>query len=155
MDNPKLKPALIGGGVFGVLAALPYIENVNVACCALYIGGGALAVYLYLKDAPPRAKAPYGEGATVGVLAGLLGSVASTLTAIVVTALGFGENMADSMAQQANVELPASLVPFLDRSKLSFEMAVGVLVPSLIGYGIFATVGGLIGVAIFHKKDPS
>ena len=44
MDNPKFKAALIGGGVFGVLAALPYIGMLNVVCCALYIGGGVLAV---------------------------------------------------------------------------------------------------------------
>ena len=43
MNNPKLKAALIGGGVFGVLAALPYIEMINVVCCALFIGGGVLA----------------------------------------------------------------------------------------------------------------
>ena len=48
MDNPKLRSALIGGGVFGVLAALPYIGFLNGICCALFIGGGVLAVYLYL-----------------------------------------------------------------------------------------------------------
>ena len=43
MDNPKFKAALMGGGLFGVAAGLPYIGMVNIACCALYIGGGVLA----------------------------------------------------------------------------------------------------------------
>ena len=157
MDNPKLKSALIGGGVFGVLAALPYIQYVNVVCCALYLGGGMLAVYLYLKDVPKPERAPYGDGAVVGLLAGLLGAVASTLTTIVVTALGFGQDTAASFAglEQAGVELPEFLANMMGASGLSFAMVLGTLLIAVIFYGIFATLGGLLGVAIFHKKDPS
>ena len=157
MDNPKLKSALIGGGVFGVLAALPYIQYVNVVCCALYLGGGVLAVYLYLKDAPKPERAPYGDGAVVGVLAGLLGAVATTLTTIVITALGLGEDATEALAglEQAGIELPPFVTNMMGASGLSFEFVLGTLVTSLILYGIFATLGGLLGVAIFHKKDPS
>ena len=58
MENPKFKSALIGGGAFGVAAALPYISMVNVACCALYIGGGVLAVYMYVKEQTAPLKGP-------------------------------------------------------------------------------------------------
>ena len=155
MNNSKLRPALIGGGVFGVLAALPYVEYVNAVCCALYLGGGVLAVYLYLKDAPKPERAPYGDGAVVGVLAGLLGAVATTLTTIVITALGLGQDGAEALAQleQAGIELPAFVANMMGASGLSVEMVVGSLVTSVILYGIFATLGGLLGVAIFHKKD--
>ena len=79
MDNPKFKSALLGGGVFGVVAALPYVEMVNSLCCALYIGGGVLAVYFYFKEQGPFPKAPYGDGAVVGLLAGALGGVVATV----------------------------------------------------------------------------
>ena len=75
MDNPKFKAALIGGGVFGVLAALPYISMLN----ALYIGGGVLAVYFHMKDRPRPEKAPYGDGALVGLIAGAIGGVVTTV----------------------------------------------------------------------------
>ena len=157
MNNPKLKPALIGGGVFGVLAALPYVEYVNAVCCALYLGGGALAVYLYLKDAPKPEQAPYGDGAVVGVLAGLLGAVVTTLVTIVKTALGLGQDGAAVLAdlEQQGISVPAFLANMLGTSGLSFEMVMTTLVASIVLYGIFATLGGLLGVAIFHKKDPN
>ena len=74
-----------------MLATLPYIQYVNAVCCALYIGGGVLAVYLYLKDAPRSEKTPYGDGAVVGALAGLFGAVATTLATIVLRLLALAK----------------------------------------------------------------
>ena len=157
MNNSKLRPALIGGVVFGVLSSLPWIEMVNVACCALYIGGGVLAVYLHLKDAPPAAKAPYGEGAVVGLLAGLFGAVAVTFTTTVLTLLGIGESPEEALAAltEAGIELPEFVLNMMGTSGLSASMVLTNLVVALILYGLFATIGGLLGTAIFRKKDPS
>ena len=155
MNNPKLKPALIGGVAFGVLSSLPMIEMVNVVCCALYIGGGVLAVYLHLKDAPPVPKATYGDGAVVGLLAGLFGAVAVTLTTTVLTLLGLGESPDEALAALAEtgIELPEFMLNMMGASGLSVSMVLTNLVVALILYGIFATIGGLLGVAIFRKKD--
>ena len=57
--NKTLNAALIGGGTFGILSALPYIQYANTLCCALYIGGGVFAMYLYMRDQGAFAKAPY------------------------------------------------------------------------------------------------
>ena len=50
----------------------------NIACCILVVGGGFLAAYLYMKDAPPSAKPPLGDGLKLGLLTGLIGAVAFT-----------------------------------------------------------------------------
>ena len=51
MDRPSmLKPTLIGGGVAGLLGGLPLIGAINACCCALIIGGGFLAAFLYSKE---------------------------------------------------------------------------------------------------------
>ena len=157
MNNSKLKPALIGGVTFGVLSSLPLIEMVNVVCCALYIGGGVLAVYLHLKDAPPVPRATYGDGAVVGLLAGLFGAVAVTLTTTVVTLLGLGENPEEVLAAftEAGIELPEFVLNMMGASGFSFSTVLTTLVTAIILYGIFATIGGLLGVAIFRKKDAS
>ena len=158
MDNPKFKAALIGGGVFGVLAALPYINMLNVVCCALYIGGGVLATYLYLKDQPPAEKTPYGDGALVGLIAGAIGGVVTTIVGALVLASGLGPDMGDPGAaldqlDQAGIELPDIVRDMMGGGGVSAAMLGTQLVMNVILYGIFATLGGLVGVAIFHKKE--
>lgn len=152
MENPKLKPALIGGVAFGIAAAMPYIGMLNGLCCALFIGSGVLAVYLYIKDRPPAAAAPYGDGAAVGLLAGLVGGVTATVVGALVAAAGFGANqMAEGLAQmqQAGISLPEWLVsPQMNAPKFFLLLGSNVVLNA-----VFATVGGLVGIAIFHKKD--
>ena len=156
MDNPKLKPALIGGVAFGIASALPYIEMINMACCALVIAAGVLGSYLYLKDQPPFAKAPYGDGALVGLLAGVVAAVASTIVGAIVMALGLkAAQTAQTLAalEQSGIELPPFVLGMMGAGGLSATAVGTMLVFNLILYAIFATLGGLVGVAIFHKKD--
>lgn len=157
MDNPKFKAALIGGGAFGVLAALPYISMLNMLCCALYIGGGVLAVYLYAKDQPRPEKAPYGDGALVGLGAGAIGGVVTTIIGALVLASGLGPDMGDAGAafeqlEQAGVDVPDIVRDMLGGDGVSAAMLGTQLAMNVILFGIFATLGGLVGVAIFHKK---
>src|SRR5438034_1868234 len=70
--NNKLKPAIIGGVVLGLLTARPFINWANICCCLWAIVGGALASYVYIKGSPTPAKA--GDGAIVGVIAGVIGA---------------------------------------------------------------------------------
>ena len=81
MENqapPMLKPALISGLAFGVAGAIPVINWINCACCALIIGCGFLAAFLYSKDCVGAGAAfRPGNGATVGLLSGLIYGVVS------------------------------------------------------------------------------
>jgi len=63
--NNKLKPALLGGLIVGLLSAIPFI---NYCCCIWAIGGGALAGFLYIKSSPTPV--PTGDGAIVASLGG-------------------------------------------------------------------------------------
>ena len=158
MDNPKFKSALIGGGVFGVVAALPYIGMLNSICCALYIGGGLLAVYFNLKEQTSFQKAPYGDGAVVGVLAGVIGGIVTTFVGAIVMALGLAPDLSDATASLAQLEQMGVEIPSFVRDMATGEdvgaAILGIsLVMNVILFGIFATIGGLVGVAIFHKKD--
>src|SRR5215213_5991289 len=68
--NDKLKPALIGGLILGILSALP---AVNTCCCIWAIVGGMIAANMYIKSSPnPVAPA---DGAIVGAIAGAIGVV--------------------------------------------------------------------------------
>lgn len=158
MDNPKFKAALMGGGLFGVISALPYIGMLNVVCCALYIGAGVLAVYLYVKEQAPFEKAPYGDGAVVGVLAGAIGGVVATVVGALVMSLGLAPDAGDpaeafAQLEQVGIELPQVVRDMAGADGVSAAMLGTQLVVNVVTFAIFATIGGLVGVAIFHKKD--
>src|SRR5256714_13853431 len=71
--NDKMKPALIGGVVLGILSAIPFVNLPNLCCCAWAIAGGILAAHLYIKASPAPVRP--GDGAVLGVLAGGVGAV--------------------------------------------------------------------------------
>src|SRR5258705_12699137 len=71
--NNKLKPAIIGGIVVGLLSAILFVNFVNFCCCLWAVLGGALATYLYIKASPTPVKP--GEGAVLGLLAGVVGGL--------------------------------------------------------------------------------
>lgn len=148
--STKVKSALIGGAVFGIASLLPYIGLVNAFCCALYIAGGVLATYLYLKEAPPAAKAPYGEGAVVGLLAGVFGGIVVAIVSPILTAMGYmpGAEVLE-MLKGFGVPMPDMDVA-AEVTALTLVMGA---VQAIVLYMIFGTIGGLVGTAIFHKKD--
>ena len=157
MNSAKLKPALIGGVSLGIASALPYLNYVNFVCCALFVAGGVLATYLYLKDLPePPSAAPYRDGAVVGLLAGVFGGVANTMAASLLRLTGYGEEeAAQGLAQleQSGIELPSFALEMMGLTGMTPSTILTMLVVTVVLYCIFGTLGGLLSVAIFHKKD--
>ena len=151
--NDKLKAVLIGGVGVGIASGLPYIEKVNNACCALYIGAGILTVYLLMKDQPATQKAPYGKGSVAGLQAGAIAGAVSVVAMLITGVLA--EN-----AQQALVALQAQgaavpeILELLDTSDgVSDGLFVISLVAGTIAGLVAGCIGGIVGVAIFHKKQ--
>lgn len=157
-ENAKLKPALIGGVSLGVASAIPILNLLNCACCALVIGGGVLGAYLYTKDMPPSPQAPYGDGALVGLMAGVVGAIVSSILQIPLTLLTAGVGLAPGLDQVfEQMDLPEEAQEILSgigAGGLSLTVMLIGFVTSLFIYSIFATVGGVIGVAVFSKKTP-
>ena len=71
MSGSKTQPALIGGLVMGVLSALPIVAAGNLCCCLWIISGGVVAAYLLQQN--QSAPVTPGDGALVGLLAGMAG----------------------------------------------------------------------------------
>jgi hypothetical protein len=151
--NDKLKPAIIGGVVLGLLSVIPFVNFANACCCLWAIVGGLLATYLYVKNSPTPVSA--GDGAMVGGLAGLVGAVISVVLGIPID-LAMGPVMRNMM-----ISLVARLDPRqADLVRQQIEAAGG---PSITGtivnalilavlLVIFSIIGGLLGVPIFEKR---
>ena len=134
--NNKLKPALLGGLIVGVLSAIPFI---NYCCCIWSIGGGALAAFLYIKGSSVPVRT--GDGAVVGGLAGVIGGIIYLVIGLPI-AIFFGMAAMEEQLSNSGVHLP-------------FSGVILMIVASLVGaifLALLATLGGVIGVAIFEKR---
>lgn len=150
--NNKVKPAVIGGVVLGLLSAIPFVNWVNFCCCLWAILGGLLASYLYVKNSPVPANA--GDGAIVGAIAGAIGAVIALVVGIPL-AIVSGGAMREMMIQlMANID-PRQAELFRTQMEAQGEGIAGIIVQSLIGAVlllVFAVLGGLVGIPLFEKR---
>ena len=148
MTGKKVGSAAIGGVAGAVASQIPGLQLLNLACCALVVGGGLLAVYLALKDDPPGATAPFGEGAKIGALAGVFGSVLGILLGLLILGGLTGAMGIGALASESAEDFEA----FSLFSAIAGLGVVAIVVFSLVINVAFSTIGGLIGAAILHRK---
>jgi len=156
MSPAKLQPALLGGVAIGVLSALPVISIANVCCCAWIVFGGALAAYLMQANHPEPIQ--IGDGAVVGLLAGVVGAFVWLVAFIPIAMLmaPFESRMAQRALQNAAGAAP-ELRELLEGISAGPSMGIGMLfmffVMLVVGttFGMF---GGLFGALLFRKSTP-
>ncbi len=150
--NNKLKPALIGGVLTGVLSVIPFVSAANLCCCLWAVLGGMLATYLYVKNSPTPAGA--GDGAVLGVIAGAVGAVIYVVLGIPI-ALAMGPTMRNMIVSlMENVDPRQAEV-----MRQQFEAQGNAIAPLIIQalviaalIFVFAILGGLLGIPIFEKR---
>lgn len=151
--NDKLKPAAIAGVICGIVAALPYVDAM---CCAFVAGGGVLGAHLYFKNLPAGPNR-YGPGASVGLLAGVVAAVADTVVSAIQAAAGWKAAAAAEiidMLGEFGIEVTPDMHDMLTgMGEFSVSMVVFTLVFNLVSYAIVSAIGGLVGAAIFAKKE--
>ena len=158
--NDKMKPALIGGVVLGLLSAIPFVNMVNMCCCAWAIVGGVLAANMYIKNSTSPVST--GDGAQVGAIAGVVGALIYLVLGVPLGIMA-GQAMVGSMTGMFERMMPPEQAAEMRRQMELQQSAQGgffdqlpqALMLGLIGailLVVFATVGGLIGTAIFEKR---
>ena len=161
MNGPSYaQPAFIGGLVMGVLSALPIVQFGNCACCMWVLAGGMVAAYVLQQN--QSAPITAGDGALVGLLAGLIGAVVDSVLSIPIAffvepfqrhmlerIMDMSGNMPpefrDAMSRYGRGEAPMAMVVASRIFAFMFQLCIG---------AIFATIGGLLGTAIFRKQTP-
>jgi len=142
--------------VIGVLSALPII-NVANCCCAWILFGGALAAYLMQQDHPEPIGV--GDGALVGLLAGVAGACIWLLLTIPINAV-FAPVQAQLMqrALQNATDMAPEARAFLERlaaggppTGLGLIFSFFVMLCLSTAFGMF---GGLFGALMFRKAAP-
>jgi hypothetical protein len=156
------QPALIGGIVGGVLSALPFVAAGNLCCCLWIISGGAVAAYLFQQH--QTTPITPGDGALVGLLAGLIGAFVQLLVSIPISIL-VGP-MERAMLQRV-IEIAGTMPPEMrdaierysnSEGQGGFALLIVKQVVTLMLYlfvgAIFSTIGGLLGALVFKKQTP-
>jgi hypothetical protein len=134
----KLKPALLGGLIVGLLSSIPVVDY---CCCIWGIGGGGVACYLYLKSSPTRIGP--GDGAMLGGLAGVIGAVVYLIIGLPIAYfVSSGGAEVEAALSRLGLQAPLSGMMLLIVSGLLRALILLVL----------AVIGGLIAVPIFEKR---
>lgn len=150
--NNKLKPALIGGVVLGILSVIPFVSAANLCCCLWAILGGMLASYLYVKQSPTPANA--GDGAVLGAAAGAVGAVISVVLGVPI-AYAMGPTMRNLFLSILENADPRQADVMRRQLEATGDAIGPIILQSLIGAAllfVFAIIGGLLGVVIFEKR---
>jgi hypothetical protein len=155
MARSETQAALLGGVAIGVLSALPVINFAN-CCCAWILFGGGLAAYLMQQNRP--APITLGDGAIVGLLAGVIGAF---VWLIVSVPIGFA--MAPFQSQMAgdvlrnSQDLPPEFRRLLDQFSGAPAIGIGLVFGffvMLVVSTLFGMLGGLFGALMFRKSPP-
>jgi hypothetical protein len=133
----------------GALTALPIV---NFCCCLWVLGGGVIAAYLLQDQEPGPITA--GDGATVGLFAGLVGAVVSLVISVPFNLLMAPMRQRAIEQMLRNGSFPPEFERFATGAIFGALGLVFTFIIMLMVGAIFSTVGGLLGAAIFRKKTP-
>jgi hypothetical protein len=154
----KFGPALYGGIIMGVLAAIPFLNFVNCLCCAGYLFGGFMSVYFYKKALTSEMEPLTSSDAMgLGAFAGLFGAVASSILAgLVFLAIGniAGEMVLNILKSSSAFErMPPDAINQIEQSMAEQGFSIIGVVANFIICPLFGLLGGLIGYAVFRPRS--
>ena len=150
----RLQPAFYGGAFIGVLSSLPFVSLGNCCCCLWVIGGGVLTAYLMQQNHPYAIKTE--DGLLGGLIAGAIGALIATVLAIPLQLVmgDFQRQILERIA--SNPDMPEQYRSLLERVGTRTGGVIAVLlggIVNLVIYSVVSMIGGLLGVALFRKKD--
>ena len=147
----RVQPAILGGLFIGVLSTLPIISVGNACCCLWVISGGVLAAYLLQQNQPEPITGA--DGALIGLMSGIFGAFVGALLQIPVE-IWFGPIQREWIERlmQGQSDVPPQFMEMLNRP-MSAATVIADLIFRLVAYVIFGMLGGVLGVAIFRRKN--
>jgi type II secretory pathway component PulF len=163
MKHPsKFSPVLIGTAIMSLIAIIPFLNFINLVCCAGIVIGGASGAMFYnnqLKQIGEHIQ--YKDGAAIGVLSGFLAAI---IVVVFTTLLSMAMNHNPipevyKVFDQQGLSLPPKAEKFLkqisdeyNRNGFSISLTLVTLVMDIIIYPIMGAVGGMLAVIVVGKK---
>ncbi len=162
MNQPsKFTPVIISSVVIIVISLFPFLNFVNLLCCAGVIFGGTAGTAYYnnrLKKVGGQIQ--YKDGVAIGILSGIISAlivvIGTTLMTILVSQNPIPEVY--KMLDMQGITIPPEIDKYLQKisdeySKQGFSITLTLvtLIVDIITYPVFSAVGGMLAVAIKRK----
>jgi MFS superfamily sulfate permease-like transporter len=147
-----IQPGIVGGLVAGVLSVLPIVSLGNACCCLWIVSGGVVAAYLLQQN--QSLPITSGDGALVGLLAGVVAAFVITLLSIPQFVMSSGVEQQALEEIFDAVRVPPEVRDFMTSPAGRAVGIAGSFVLSLLAGAVFSTLGGLLGAALFRKRLP-
>src|SRR5512146_163355 len=155
----KFTPVIISSLVITIISLFPFINFINLLCCAgVVIGGAAGTAYYNSRLKSVGGQIQYKDAAAIGILSGIISALIVVIGTTFMTML-IKQNPIPELYKVLDTEginIPLEAEKFLQRiseeySKQGFSITLTLisLGADLITYPIFSTIGGMIAVAIF------
>lgn len=163
MNQPsKFTPVLISSAVIILISLFPFLNFINLLCCAGVIIGGAAGTLFYNKQLKSvGSQIQYKDGVAIGILSGVLSALIVVIGTTVMTMLISQNPIPEvyKMLDMQGLDIPPEIDKFLQQisdeySKQGFSMTLTLvtLVVDLIAYPIFSAIGGMLAAAISIKR---
>jgi hypothetical protein len=136
-----------------VLSALPIVSAGNYCCCLWVVTGGLLSAYL-LQQERSESLTP-GDGAIVGLLAGIIGAVVQAIVAVPIELVvgPIERQIIGRLTEMSGTRRPP--LDFGVPSVLgSIVLRVLTFVWTLVVGSVVSMIAGVVGAALFAKPSP-
>jgi len=164
MNQPsKFTPVIISSTVIIIISLFPFLNFINLLCCAgVIIGGAAGTAYYNNQLKKTGGQIQYKDGVAIGVLSGIISALIVVIGTTIMTMLVKQNPIPEifRMLDLQGINIPPDVDKFLQQisdeySKRGFSITLTLvtLVVDLISYPIFSAIGGMLAVQIFGKKN--
>jgi hypothetical protein len=148
-NRSMLIAAGIGGLVMAAVSKIPVISCLNCLFCVGIWGSGILAVWFYRLSEKGQPGLTIGQGALIGLLAG----VEAAVLASIIGGIFSGTGMLASLDTIRNMPGMSSSTADIFRQATAFGGGlIGGLLCNLVLYPLFGAIGGVIATALIWKK---
>ena len=163
MNQPsKFTPVIISSAIIIIISLFPFLNFINLLCCAgVIIGGAAGTAYYNNQLKKTGGQIQYKDAAAIGVLSGIISALIVVIGTTIMTMLVNQNPIPEvyRMLDLQGLDIPPEVDKFLQQisdeySKRGFSttLTLVTLVVDLISYPIFSAIGGMLAVQIFGKK---
>jgi hypothetical protein len=163
MPQPsKFAPVFISSMVMLIVSVFPFLNLINLLCCAGIILGGAAGTFYYSKQLEKAGQLIQNkDGIMIGLLAGIISAILYVISSTLII-MASGQNPVEfvyKMTDQYGFQFPQESQKLLeqvfqDYQKHGFSfLMIGVeLFSRIVSHCIFGPLGGLLAASIINKR---
>jgi membrane protein insertase Oxa1/YidC/SpoIIIJ len=162
MQPSKFAPVIISSIVIIVISLFPFLNFVNLLCCAgVILGGASGTVYYNNQLKKTGGQIQYKDGVAIGILSGIISALVVVIGTTLMTML-VNQNPVPEiyrLIDMQNITIPPEVDKFLQKISdeygkrgFSVTLTLVTLVVDLITYPVFSAIGGMLAVAIGSRK---